>query len=82
MTRRGGLARVVRGPRIGSLPFLRKRTAEDVRVGVPVGVKAREAHEQDEHHPTREGERHVVAEKAATQIAARTRLIHGPSKAP
>jgi hypothetical protein len=55
----------------GSLPLLREDAAGEVRVRVPVRVEGRERHEQDKGHETRRGERQMVAEKAATQVAAR-----------
>jgi hypothetical protein len=63
-------AAVIHPSALTSLPLLRERTAEDVHVGVPVGVEGRQTHEQDEDHGTRKSERHVVAKKATTQAAA------------
>jgi hypothetical protein len=72
---RSGLTPAV-NPRSGpaSLSLLGKCAAEDVRVGVPVCLEGRESHEQDEYDGTREAEWHMVAKKAATQVAARARL--------
>jgi hypothetical protein len=60
---------------LASLPLPGKRTTEDVRVGVHVGVEGRERHEQDEDHATRKGKWQMVAKNAATHAAAGARLI-------
>jgi hypothetical protein len=49
--------------------LLGKHTAEDVHMGVRVGIEERESHEQDKDHGTRKGEWHMVAKKATTPVA-------------
>jgi hypothetical protein len=68
-------AAVLSGLARGKVPG--KRAAEDVGLGVLAGVEARETHEEDEDHGTREGEWQMVAKKAAKSAATHTQCSSG-----
>jgi hypothetical protein len=59
---------------LGLRSLLWHRTAEDVDVGIFVGVEGRKAHEEHKNEATGERERRVVATEAAAQVAAEPRL--------
>ena len=65
---------VLHGSALPGRKVLGKRAAEDVRLGVLVGVEARQSHDQAKDNRARERERQIVENEAPTQVAAVARL--------